>query len=275
MMQKSYRSTRIVQGLNDVAVGDIQIHFRCTGEGDPVVFIHGLAEDHSSWEAVIEHLKLGYAYHALDLRGHGGTSIGQAHGTASQLAGDLIGFLETCTGPAICVGFSLGGVVVLEAALQRPDLVKKVIAVGTSSKVGRAAAEFFGERINQIQTDMPAFRLALGLDTAAQVVRNTTAVDSISECRVQAVGDGSGFINAAKALIALSLSPMTERLREIRVPVHIIQGMDDVFCPKKAADILREAMPHATYAEISHAGHLIAVDQPEQLALEIFRALNR
>lgn len=274
MIPKSSHSTPISQGLNDVVIGDIRIHFRCSGEGDPVVFIHGLAEDHSSWDGVIEHLKLGYAYYAVDLRGHGGTSVGQGNGTASQLAGDLIGWLEKCTGPAICVGFSLGGVVVLEAALQRPDLVKKVIAVGTSSKVGRAAAEFFGERISQIQTDMPAFRLALGLDTAAQVVRNTAAVDSISARRMKAVGDGSGYINAAKAMVALSANPMTERLREIRVPVHIVQGLDDVFCPKKAADILREAMPHATYVEIPQAGHLIAADQPERLASEIFRALD-
>jgi len=274
MTQKHSRSTPISQGLNDVGIGDIQIHFSCTGAGDPVVFIHGLAEDHTSWDAVIHRLKLGYTYYAVDLRGHGGTSVGQGNGTASQLAADLTGFLETCTGPAICVGFSLGGVVVLEAALQRPDLVKKVIAVGTSSKVGRAAAEFFGERINQIQTDLPAFRLALGLDTAAQVVSNNTAVDSVSARRVQAVGDGAGFINAAKAMVALSASPLTERLREIRVPVHIIQGVDDMFCPKKAADILRGAMPHATYAEIAQAGHLIAVDQPEQLALEISKALD-
>ena len=274
MIQKSSRSTPISQGLNDVAVGDIQIHFRCTGEGDPVVFIHGLAEDHSSWDAVIPQLKLGYSYYAVDLRGHGGTSAGQGNGAADQLADDLIGFLEACTGPAVCVGFSLGGVVVLEAALKRPDLVKKVIAVGTSSKVGRAAADFFGERINQIQTDMPAFKLALGLDTAAQVVRNTAAVDSISARRVRAVGEGAGYINAAKAMVAMSASPMTDRLREIRVPVHIIQGADDVFCPKKAADMLRDAMPHATYSEIAQAGHLIAADQPEQLALEIFRALN-
>ena len=274
MVIKSIHPTHLEQGINKVTVGDIQIHLSRTGHGEPVVFIHGLAEDHSSWDGVIQHLMLGYSYYTLDLRGHGGTSVGQGQGTARQLAGDLIGFLETCTGPAICVGFSLGGVVVLEAALERPDLVKKVIAVGTSSKVGRAAAEFFGQRISQIQTDMPAFREALGLDTAAQVVRSAASVDAISRVRVQAVGDGAGYINAARAMVALAASPMTERLREIRVPVHIIQGVDDVFCPKKAADILREAMPHATYAEIGQAGHLIAADQPEQLAREISRALT-
>lgn len=275
MIDKSIHPKSLGQGANKVTVGDIQVHIIRTGQGEPVVFIHGLAEDHSSWDPVIQHLMLGYSYYTLDLRGHGGTTSGRGEGTAQQLAGDLIGFLESCTGPAICVGFSLGGVVVLEAALARPDLVKKVIAIGTSSKVGRAAAEYFGQRIHQIQTDMPAFREALRLDTAAQVVRNMAAVDDISQVRVKAVGDGAGYINAARAMVALAGSPMTERLRAIRVPVHIIQGVDDMFCPKKAADILREAMPHATYAEIEQAGHLIAADQPEQLAREISRALTR
>jgi len=70
-------------------------------------------------------------------------------------------------------------------------------------------------------------------------------------------------------------APLTERLREIRVPVHIIHGEKDVFCPQKATEILREAMPEAGYAEIPDAGHLIAVDQPDLLALEISKALKK
>lgn len=256
-----------------VSLGDIEVAFRRTGSGEPVVFIHGLAEESGSWSEVTCRLP-GIRTHALDLRGHGHSSAGNGDGTLSQLAGDLLAYLDQVTGPAACVGFSLGGVIVLEAALQRPDLVRQAIVVGTSSKVGRAAAAFFEERVEQARSDIAGLRLALASDTDAQLARNRDAVASIAAQRVAAVGEGAGYVNAARAMIALASAPLTERLRDIRVPVHIIQGEKDVFCPLKAAEILREAMPQAGYSEIPDAGHLIAADQPDLLALEISKALK-
>lgn len=257
-----------------VRLGDIDVVYQRRGQGEPVVFIHGIAEDHSSWLSVLDRLEPGISAYAVDLRGMGETTTGNGQGTASQLAGDVLAFLEQVTGPAICVGFSLGGVVVLEAALQRPDLVRRVIAVGTSSKVGRAAVAFFNERIDQAQTDFDAFLEALASDTRAQIAHNHDAAERVARKRGKAVGDGAGFVNAARAMVQLASEPLTERLREIQVPVHIIQGEKDAFCPHKASEILREAMPQATYAEIADAGHLMSVDQPERLALEISRAVK-
>ncbi len=262
-------------GTGTVSLRDIDVAYTRTGSGEPVVFVHGLAEDRGSWSGIIRRLAPGIEAHALDLRGHGGTTAGKGEGTASQLAGDLLAYLERVTGPAACVGFSLGGVVVLEAALQRPDLVRQAIVVGTSSKVGRAAAAFFEERVGQVQTDIDGFRQALVADTEAQLARNRGDAAGIAAERAAAVGEGAGYVNAARAMIALAAAPLTERLRGIEVPVHIIQGEKDAFCPLKAAEILREAMPEAGYSEIPDAGHLMAVDQPDLLALEISDALKR
>jgi pimeloyl-ACP methyl ester carboxylesterase len=252
----------------------IEIAFQQIGEGKPVVFVHGLAEDGGSWREIVTLLPSGICASLVDLRGHGGTSAGQGNGTAAQLGADIVAFLEKVTGPAVCVGFSLGGVVVLEAALERPDLVRKVIVVGTSSKVGQAAAKFFAERIALLEEDRTAFGEALAADTEAQLSRNKQRSSDVAARRIAAVGAGAGYVNASRAMIALSAAPMTDRLRQIKVPVHIIQGLDDVFCPRRAADILREAMPTATYADIADAGHLIAVDQPEALAREIVQAIQ-
>ncbi|MBS0243143.1 MAG: alpha/beta fold hydrolase [Proteobacteria bacterium] len=256
------------------AIGDIQVASSRVGNGQTVVFVHGLAEDRHSWDDVLGRLSGSYSCHAVDLRGHGATTVGRPLGTSAQLAQDLTGYLANVSGPAICVGFSLGGVVVLEAALQRPDLMRKAIVVGTSSKVGRAAAQFFEQRIALLNSDPAGFREALAVDTAAQIALRKEEVAKIAKLRVAAVGDGAGYINAARAMIALASEPLTERLRSIRVPVHIIQGAADAFCPKKAADILREAMPTASYSEIPEAGHLMSVDQPELLSAEIARALR-
>ncbi|CAH1691304.1 Alpha/beta fold hydrolase [Hyphomicrobiales bacterium] len=257
-----------------IEINDLVVHYRKTGAGLPVVFLHGLAEDGSSWDEVVAGVGDGVAAYAVDFRGHGGTTFGDGNGTVGQLADDLNAFLEKVTGSAVCVGFSLGGVITLEAALRRPDLARMVVVVGSSSKVGRAAAGFFAERIELLTRDPEAFRIALATDTAAQIVRRKESLDSVNAKRLRAVGEGAGYVNAARAMLELALAPMTERLREIKVPVHIIQARDDVFCPVKAAGILREAIPAAGYSEIPCAGHLITVDQPDLLAAEIRRILK-
>ncbi len=75
-------------------------------------------------------------------------------------------------------------------------------------------------------------------------------------------------------MAALVDAPLTPELSRIAPDTEVaIVGADhDTFCPKKAADIILGAIEHATYHEITGAGHLMLVDQPEQ-SIEILRGL--
>lgn len=152
-----------------IRLADIEVDYRTAGAGDPVIMVHGLAEDAGSWADVQARLR-GFATYAYDLRGHGNTDLGQAEGTLAQLGEDLIRFLEEVTGPAACVGYSLGGTIVLWVAAERPDLVRRAAVIGTSTVVGRAAAEFFHERLALIESDSKVFAGALADDTAKQIL---------------------------------------------------------------------------------------------------------
>lgn len=253
---------------------DIEVAYQTVGSGAPCVLIHGLAEDHRSW-ASVQHGLQGFESTAYDLRGHGQTTLGQPENTLEQLGLDLIAFLENVTGPAACVGFSLGGTIVLWAAARRPDLVRHAVVVGTSSKVGRAAVSFFQERIEQVQSELPAFAAAVKRDTAAQLACPGADLDAIAQRRVEAVGDGGGYVNAAHAMIGLADAPLTPILAEITVPVTVVGGEKDAFCPKKAADMICAEIPSANYLEIPDAGHLMSVDQPDLYTATLQHALTR
>lgn len=255
-------------------VGDIEVAYTAVGAGAPVVLIHGLAEDRSSWAGVQGWLE-GFLSYAVDLRGHGETTVGQAEGTLAQLGRDLIGFLEKVTGPAACVGYSLGGTVVLWAASQRPDLVTHAVVAGTSSVVGRTAVGFFESRIQTIQTDFEAFAQALKSDTASQLVAADGQLDEVAKRRVRAVNDGRGYVNAARAMVRMASEPLTPLLPLVRCPVDAIYGDRDVFCPEKAVDILAQGLPQIARHKLANAGHLMSVDQPEAYANAIDAALRR
>ena len=185
-------------------------------------------------------------------------------------------FLESVTGPAPCVGFSLGGTIVLWAAASRPDLIPHAVVAGTSTVVGRAAAAFFRERIELVSINFAAFPEALRSDTEKQIVSAKGNLGDVTdELRVDPVGNGDGYVNAARAMLGLHQEPLTPRLGEIRCHVDVVGGDADVFCPRKAADIMVEALPHATYHEIANCGHWMPVDQPEAYAHTLSAILRR
>ena len=254
-------------------LADIDVGYTRMGDGPPAVMIHGLAEDRTSWADVQRRLG-GFTTWAYDLRGHGETTLGEAEGTLEQLGADLIAFLDALTGPADCIGYSLGGAVVLRVAASRPDLVTRATVAGTSTVVGRRAVGFFRDRIETIRSDFSGFAAALREDTRQQLVVAGDRLEEVTARRLEAVGSGDGYVNAARAMARLHDEPLTPLLDEITCPVHVIGGEADVFCPRKAADIMIAALRYGTYHEVARAGHLMSVDRPDAYAQAIRDALG-
>lgn len=259
----------------NVTIGDIDVAYTEAGTGArPVVFVHGLAEDHSTWAVQQRDLRDIRSY-AYDLRGHGGTSLGEANASLEQLGGDLLGFLEQVTGPATVIGFSLGGTVALWAAAERPDLVTDAVVLGTSSVVGRAATTFYAQRIVQAaDTSSAEFRAGMREDTEAALTVAEDRLDEIVTARLQAVGDGAGYVNAAKAMAGLNAAPLTPRLGEVKAHVDVVGATEDTFCPAKAATIITDALADVTFHEIPHAGHLMNIDNPDAVTAIIRTTLS-
>ena len=248
--------------MSTVELGDITVNYRQRGSGPPVVLLHGLAEDHRSWDAVAAHLGE-FALYEVDLRGHGRTTPGDGAGTLSQLSDDLAAFLRVVTGPAAVVGYSLGGTIGLKAATVPTTLIDHLIVVATSSVVGTAAAEFFAERIAQLEAgDGAGFRAGLRDDTSKQIVTGADLDDLVAR-RVIAVGDGRGYINAARAMIGIRSEPLNPLLSQVDVPLDIVGADNDVFCPRRASQIIADAVPHSRFHEVAGSGHLLSVDQPD------------
>lgn len=255
-------------------VNDIEIAYSDRGKGLKAVLLHGLAEDRHSFTGVQERLR-GVQGFACDLRGHGETTLGNAGGTLEQLGSDLAGFLEQITGPAVCIGYSLGGTIVLWTAALRPDLVLHAVVAGTSVKVGYKANLFFRERIRLVENDPPAFAEALYQDTAAQVINKDIDIEKLTRMRLQTIGSGAGYINAARAMMRLHERPLTPLLAQIQCPVDVIGADQDLFCPPRAAAMITDALENVNYHEIANSGHLMSIDQPARYGATLQKILDR
>jgi pimeloyl-ACP methyl ester carboxylesterase len=103
-----------------------------TGDGDPVVLLHGAFSGALSFAAQTPALvAAGFRVHVPERRGHAHTPDVEGPLTYSVMADDTIDYLSTVLdGPAHLVGWSDGAVVGLLVALRRPELVNRLVLIG-------------------------------------------------------------------------------------------------------------------------------------------------
>jgi pimeloyl-ACP methyl ester carboxylesterase len=99
------------------AADGTRIDYHVTGDGRPLLLVHGITESSRTWEPLVEPLVgAGYRVLAMDLRGHG-TSGRAATYDLGSMAADVGAVLadagaDSTDGAALLVGHSLGGAVV-------------------------------------------------------------------------------------------------------------------------------------------------------------------
>lgn len=100
------------------------------GGGKPIVLIHGWLGDHRTWSGLAPALSPTHRVVALDLRGHGTSSV-PAHGFADvDMAADIVALIRRLElGPAVLMGHSLGTTVATRVAVDAPELVTALVLI--------------------------------------------------------------------------------------------------------------------------------------------------
>ncbi|MBI2916521.1 MAG: alpha/beta fold hydrolase [Chloroflexi bacterium] len=113
-------------------VDGVSVRYVSTGQGPPVVLVHGLAGNLSFWQHNLGPLGRSFSVYALDLPGHGGSQDALEY-TLPYAARLLAGLLDHLGAPrASLVGSSLGGLIALEMAQTYPDRVERLVLVDSA-----------------------------------------------------------------------------------------------------------------------------------------------
>ena len=112
---------------------DIQLHYIEQGQGQPLILLHGNGEDNSYFVHQISHFSQNYRVIAIDTRGHGKSPRGAQPFAIKQFAEDLKHCLYALhIAKTTLLGFSDGGNIAMEFALQYPERVEKLILNGAN-----------------------------------------------------------------------------------------------------------------------------------------------
>lgn len=238
------------------------LRYRRMGAGggspvDPIVMVHGFAGELLTWAGCQVQLSARHPTFALDLPGHGGSSSDLGSGGVPGLAEALLAFLDAVgIGRAHLVGHSLGGAVVLQAALSRPDRAASLTLVA-SSGLGEEVDTHFIDRL--LGADDP--------ETLAAVLRPLYADPALITAElgelVLAALSGPGVRATLRRLADQCFAPgrqrlvLRDRLAELAVPVQVLWGTDDAVLPVRQA----QGLPPAVAVHLFPGqGHMLPIE---------------
>jgi len=119
-------------------VNGIDIHYRETGEGFPVVFVHGYTGNSRNWALTVPALRPNFRTISVDLRGHGlsGRPASEDDYALEVVASDVYKLLRALeVTECVVVGHSMGGMVAQLLVLAHPEIVRALVLVDTAAEV--------------------------------------------------------------------------------------------------------------------------------------------
>jgi len=118
-------------------INDVKIHYKIYGSGSDALFLlHGSMECMTEWDKQIPEFSKRYKVIAMDNRGHGKSTFTDRKLDYFLLSEDVLGLMNVLKiDSAHIVGFGDGGIIGLYLAIDHPERVRKLVAIGANYKV--------------------------------------------------------------------------------------------------------------------------------------------
>ena len=254
-----------------------RIHYRRSGSGFPVVFLHAGVADSRMWEPQVTGLGKHFDVITPDMRGYGESELPPVAWSPIADVLALMDALNLRQAPHL-VGCSIGGSAAIDFTIEHPERVSKLVLVGAG-----VGGQPYDEKYDQLYAEANAAEEAKDLDAlnAAEMKlwlvgmgRNADHIDErIRELFLDMNGRAlrSDFAKAPRQQLD---PPAFGRLGEIKAPTLVVVGDNDLTETHDTADMLVAGIPGARKALIHDAAHLPNLEHPEKFNSLVLDFLN-
>jgi pimeloyl-ACP methyl ester carboxylesterase len=261
-----------------IRVGDIDVGYKIFGSGDPLFLITGFKGTMDQWDQrLLQNLASQFRVVVFDNRGMGETSVGNTNKNSSiaQFANDTAGLIDALGFKKVNIlGWSMGGFVAQELALNHPEKVDRLILYATSC--GGKEAVFPGPDVLKNITDTTGSlkeqhdRFAYMLfpkEWIKQVANyadyfpmtNESTTASSVERQWNAIMNWGGACN---------------RIQSITQPTLVIGGTSDSLTPPPNFVLLTERIPGSWLIQVRGGGHGLMYQYPDSLSQSLLHFLS-
>jgi pimeloyl-ACP methyl ester carboxylesterase len=261
--------------LESVRVNGLNIAYHRSGDGEPVLFLHGAMADHRIWQVQIDHFARTNAVIAWDGPGAGQSDDPPDGFSLANYSTTLDGLLaEIDVVPAHVVGHSFGGGLAIDFASRYPHRVRSLVLVGGyAGWAGSLPAE-------EVQARLDGVEEALLTDPAELVeafMATQISVDAPEETRALVRASIEEFHPQGIRVLsqAFAAADLRDALPLIDVATTVVHGEVDMRASLRVATQLVDSIPGAVLSIIPGVGHESFQEAPEAFNGILGRHLDR
>lgn len=261
-------------------VNGINMYYKISGKGVPLVMIQGFAGNHQAWFFQTPVFKKYYKVIIFDNRGIGRTDKSSEPYTIRTMADDVIGLMDYLNiDKAHILGLSLGGMVAQEIALTYPERVRKLVLGST----------FAGREIRDVNPDMLR---AIGVKESS----TGTDISSIDFQKLMGVMVSLAFNKRLYRMVLLPLAKYSlksvkavgylgqmtsvedydtlDRLHLIQAPTLVITGTGDRIVSPGISDLIASKIPNAKLVKVKGGSHAFFMEMRGRFNKEVLNFLR-
>jgi pimeloyl-ACP methyl ester carboxylesterase len=248
-----------------VTVNGVRYAYRRFGaaKGTPVVFLQHFRGGLDNWDPTITDGLAGNRPVVLFNNAGVASSGGEPADTVEGMAAHAAHFIEALGFESVDIlGFSLGGFVAQQLALDRPDFVRRVILAGTGPEGGEGMANFTPEVARAATRPEPTAESFLFLffapNETSQIAGKAFLARRYQRTDQDVPSSAAAMEAQSAAIAAWGAVPQRgryARLEKIRQPVLVVNGHNDIMVPTINSFILQQHIPNATLILYPDSGH--------------------
>jgi 3-oxoadipate enol-lactonase len=262
-------TTTAVVPTQDVTLGDTFV--RISGQGFPLVFVHGFTTTSEFWKEQVEEFSKSHRVIRINLPGHGASPAPTSRGyRIEDFVEDVARvFQELSVDRAVLIGLSMGGIIAQKTAVKYPHLVKALVLVDTTAH--GTGADATADAFLAVVDKRGAKK---AIQDLSDLSFGSSATPALVEWARREVIQSPEFV-ARAAIRSISDADTRDSLVQIKVPTLVIAGDEDRVTPPRESEILAKGIGNSTLSIIPGAGHFSMLEKPTAFNRILRRFLDK
>lgn len=260
-----------------IMIGDNRIRYFEEGEGETVLFIHGIGQAMYTFRKNVHALSQYCHVVTVDLLGHGLSDKPDIDYTIDDFSSMIYDFTQAMALENITLlGFSTGAVIALDVAQKHPELVKRLILLspGGVTKTYPATVKFLTVPvISDIIFTFFSTKTVKKVLTQAYFDPTMVSRDLVRHY-YKVLSNRENLDAAMTALANWNDEEIAYRMSEIKAPSYIFWGEEDTWHPLSMLDLYEDALPEVLSYTLADCGHILHEERSDEFNKKLIEIVS-